>query len=523
MVGDLAGAVDDILDVDARAFQARVEDDVDVIVEELRDGTFDNPQAILGLEYEFYAVSEPRPDARRTNPETEPVDTCSLMRVPRRMLELIGFEKELGLHNAEMTVSPQPMNSHGIAAQESEVKARLSTALSTTRAEGMRLISDGLWTIPPEGETARSYLTDSVEDRGIRIASNMSDSVRYHAMANTDRADAAGMRHDAPHVTLDADTVMPESLITSIQPHYQVPQAVDLPEYFRYALRIAGPVLALGVNSPFFPPDLYDEDADPESILADAWMEHRINAFETVLNAEHDTAGKVRFPHDIDSVEGAVRRVAEDDTFVPMPVAEGDRFDDKFAHFRLKHGTFWRWVRPVFGGPDRSSANARIEFRPVPAQPTVRDSISVLAMFAGLMESLPRLEHPVSDQDWAIARDNFYAAMRDGLDADLRWITNDGHETQAYDDIYADLFDHAEAGLQSRGLSDEEVAKYLWPLRQRARHRLTPAGWKHEQVRERLSDGSTFEEAVYGMQRRYIDRQRDTLIDGSFADWVDDR
>ncbi|NHN48566.1 hypothetical protein G9464_13320 [Halostella sp. JP-L12] len=520
---DLAAAVDDVLATDAERFQERVDEEVEVIVEELRDGTFDNPQAILGLEYEFYAVADPRPESRQTRSEQDAGDTCALMRVPRRLLELIGFEKELGLHNAEMTVSPQPMNSHGIAAQEEEVKARLSTALETAGAEGMRLVSDGMWTIPPAGETAASYLTDSVEDRGVRIASNMSDSVRYHAMANTDRADVAGMRLDAPHVTLDASTVMPESLITSIQPHYQVPQAVDLPGYFRYALRVAGPILALCVNSPFFPPDLYDEDADPEAILSDAWMEHRISVFETVLNAEHDTAGKVRFPRDISTVEEAVQRIAEDDTFVPMPVEKGDRFDDKFAHFRLKHGTFWRWVRPVFGGPDRSSANARIEFRPVAAQPTVRDSVAVLATFAGLMESLPRLEHPVSDMDWDVARDNFYAAMRDGLDADLRWITNDGEPTTEFDAMYADLFDHAEAGLQARGLSDEEAAKYLWPLRQRARHRLTPADWKHEQVRKRLYNGDTFEAAVYGMQREYVDRQRDSLIDGSFADWVDDR
>ncbi|WP_135822730.1 hypothetical protein [Halostella litorea] len=522
MTDDLAGAVDDVLDIDAAEFQDRVESEAEVIVDELRAGTFDNPQAILGLEYEFYAVAEPRPEARKSGDDKGGGDVPTLKRVPRRLLELIGFEKELGLHNAEMTVSPQPMNAHGLAAQEAEVKARLATALDTTSAEGMRLVSDGMWTIPPEGETASSYLTDSVEDRGVRVASNMSDSVRYHAMANTERATAAGMHVDAPHVTLDADTVMPESLITSIQPHYQVPQAVDLPEYFRYALRIAGPVLALCVNSPFFPPDLYDDDADPEAILSDAWMEHRISVFETVLNAEHDTAGKVRFPRDVESVEDAVYRIAEDDTLVPMPVEEGDRFDDKFAHFRLKHGTFWRWVRPVFGGPDRSSANARIEFRPVPAQPTVRDSVAVLAMFAGLMESLPRLEHPVTELDWETARDNFYAAMRDGINADVRWIPNDGRETSDFEAVYADLFDHAEAGLQARGLSDEEAAKYLWPLRQRARHRLTPAAWKHEQVRSRLYDGETFEAAVHGMQREYVDRQRGTLIEGSFADWVDD-
>ncbi|MHC3439503.1 hypothetical protein ACYJ1Y_15785 [Natrialbaceae archaeon A-gly3] len=512
---ELTARLEDVLAVDADAFQGRVEEEIDVIIEELEAGTFDNPQAIVGLEYEFYAVQD---------------DGTSLRRVPRRLLELIGFEKELGLHNAEMTTSPQPLNAHGLRAQESEVKSRLRTALEVTSAERMRLVSDGLWTIPPEGERARDYLTDSVErkislngeERDVRVATNMSAAARYHAMANTDRADQAGMRIEAPNVTLPADTVMPESLITSIQPHYQVPHAEDLPTYFNYAVRIAGPLLALGVNSPFFPPDCYDEDATADDVLSDAWMEHRISVFETVLNDPTADVGKVRFPRDLSTVEDAIVRIATDDTLVPMPVSNGDRFDDRFAHFRRKHGTYWRWVRPVFGGATRSSANARIEFRPLPAQPTVRDSIAFQAVFAGLLESLTRLEHPVVELEWSRARENFYAAMRDGLSADLTWITNDGQETRDTERIYEDLLAHAEAGLTGRGLTEEEAATYLYPLRRRVRQGITPAGWKHHAVSDALEDGADLEAAITEMQRRYVDRQRETILEGSFADWIGD-
>ncbi|ODR81358.1 hypothetical protein BG842_14565 [Haladaptatus sp. W1] len=499
MTSDLASQVKDVATVDREEFQARVEEDAEVIKRELEDGTFDNPQSIVGFEYEFYAVD---------------AETKALSRVPRRLLSLIGFEKELGLHNAEMSTSPQPLNEHGLAAQEAEVKARLSAAEARTGAEGMRLVSDGLWTIPPTGETATRYLTDGVDDNGVQIASNMSNSVRYHAMANTE--EAVGMELDAPHVSLSAKTVMPESLITSIQPHYQVPHARDLPTYFQYAVRIAAPLLALGVNSPFFPPDLYD-DVPPEEIVDEAWMENRIHVFESVLNAFDP--GKVRFPEDIDSAADAIDNIAADRTIVPMPVSRSNRFDDEFAHFRLKHGTYWRWVRPVFGGSTRADANARIEFRPIAAQPTVRDSIAFQAAFAGLLESTFRREHPVHHLDWVVARDNFYAAMRDGLGADLYWITNDGKETTETDDLFADLFAHAKDGLQARGLSDEQAAKYLYPLRQRARHGVTPAGWKKREVRERLDDGETLADAITGMQCAYIDQQKETLLDGSFTDW----
>ncbi len=496
---ELAAQVAEALAVDRSEFASRVEAELEVLRGEIADGTFDNPQAIVGLEYEFYAVD---------------VETDALMRVPRRLLEYIGFEKELGLHNAELSTTPQPLSRYGLRAQEAEVQAKLDAAQREVAREGMTLVSDGLWTVPPVGETASEYLTDSVEADGIRLATNMTNAVRYHAMANTDYAPE--LQLEAPHVSLDADTVMPESLITSIQPHYQVAHAHDLPEHFRYALRVAGPLLAVSVNSPFFPPDLYDADA--ETVLEDGHMENRIPVFESVLNPA-DSA-KVAFPEDLEGVEDATRRIADDQTVVPMLLEAQGRFDDRFAHFRHKHGSFWRWVRPVFDGATRESANARIEFRPLPGQPTVRDTIALLAVFAGLLESLPRREHPIYDLPWRDARANFYAAMRDGLDADLRWVTADGIETTDTEELYAELFELARDGLELRGLDAEAANRYIQPLRERVDRRVTPARWKHDLVSEGVDRGEPLGEAIWGMQTEYIDNQDGTLVDGTFLDWL---
>ena len=498
---DLAESVHEALSVDAETFRERVWEDVATIEEAVENGTFDNPQAITGLEYEFYAVA----------------DDGNLARIPRRLLSYIGFEKELGLHNAEMQTFPDPLNEAGLQAQESSVKSRIDAVARPLDAEGLHLVSDALWTIPPAGETTAEYLTDSIEKGGYVLATNMSDTARYHAMANTQVP--SGMKLEAPHVSLQADTVMPESLITSIQPHYQVPQATELPVYFRYAIRIAGLLLALGVNSPFFPPDLYD-DVDPYTILADGWMEHRIPVFETVLNVP-GREGKVRFPEDMDTVADAIRAVAEDDVLVPMEPTETGRFDDEFAHFRLKHGTFWRWVRPVFDGQSRTNANARIEFRPIPAQPTVRDSMAFQAAFAGLLEQMRQYEHPLYHLPWDRAKENFYSAVKRGMDADLSYITADGEETSDASQIYPDLFEQAQAGLRRRGLSGETAARYLWPLRRRARNGVTPAAWKRNRVRAYLDDGEDLTAAVHEMQRSYFEKQRETLLEGTFTDWYE--
>jgi hypothetical protein len=505
---ELATSVRDVLAVDTEAYNTEAAADADFVLSELDSGTFDNHQSILGLEYEFYAVSE---DRWHTAKENE----FALARVPRRLLELIGFEKELGLHNAEMTASPQPFNSYGLEAIEAEVRGRLEAALDCSRAEGLRLVSDAMWTIPPTGETARGYLTDSIEDGGVRIATNMSDAVRYHAMANSG---SGAFRVDAPGVDLEAETVMPESLITSIQPHYQVQQAMDLPRYFNYAVRLAGPLLALGVNAPFFPPDCYEEDLDPEWLLENGWQENRIAVFESVLNSVTET-DKVRFPNDLDSIQEAVDRVVNDETMIPMPVDGDGEFHDNFATLRRKHGTYWRWVRPVFDGPTRSQANARIEFRPLPAQPTVRDSMALTVAFAGAMEGLTRTEHPVVDLPWETARDNFYAAMRDGLAADITWLTGDGSETMDLELALTDLLEHAAEGLRAVGLDREAVDRYLQPLQWRIETGVTPAGWKREQVRQRLDSGDSLAEAIQSTQRLYIENQAATLVDGEFSDW----
>ena len=501
----LVDEIRDTIATDPARFGERVDAEAQRLKEDIRDGVFDNPQAIVGLEYEFYGVDR---------------DSATLSRVPRWLLRFVGFGTEMGLHNAEMNTSPQPLNSYGLGAQHREVQSRLAAARDRVRSEGIDLVSDGLWTVAPTGESARDYLTETVERDEVTVSVNMSDGARYQSMANTTTY-PAGMRLEAPHVDVSADTVMLESLITSIQPHYQVPHAPDLPTHFRYALRIAGPLLALGVNSPFFPPELYD-DADPAAILDDGWMEHRIPVFASVMNPadDADAPPKVRFPRDVETVEAAVDRIAEDPPMVPQLLEDRGRFDDRYRHLQYKHGSYWRWVRPVFDAPSRAEANARIEFRPLPAQPTVRDSIAFLAAFAGLMESLPRREHPIGRLEWERARENFEAAVRDGLEAEMTWIDADGDRTTDRERIYDELFSAARDGLATRGLDPSTIDRYLEPLVARRERGVTPAAWKRRRVEAHLETGTSLETAITEMQRTYVDRQRETLLEGTFVDWL---
>jgi hypothetical protein len=490
-------------EIDVSAFQATVREEAAVLAEHVADGTFDNPGVTIGLEHEFYAVDEA---------------TGALRRVPRDLLACLGFERELGLHNAELGTGVLPLNPAGVRAMHREAESKARALQRQAESEGIRLVADGMWTIGPEQNSPEGYLTESTRADGLTLGVNVTNDVRYHGFGGETGRRIRG-RIDLPGASLATDCAAAGSLTSSIQPHYQCREAADVPAFHGIALRLAGPLLALAANSPFLPPALYD-DPDPsrEVLLEAGHAESRVPVYEQMMNPE-DAPPKVRFPADVDTVREFLDRVVEDTVLVPADVDPGHRFDDEFAHFRHKHGSYWRWVRPVFGGASADAANARIEFRPLPAQPTIPDTVAFVAAFAGLMTAVHRDDHPVAGLEWQAARDNFYAAASDGLAADLAWITADGERTRDTQQLYADLFDTAASGLRRHGFDADAVERWLDPLRERVERGHSPAGWKRRHVADSLDDGVEARTAIAAMQRAYIDHQRETMADGSFADW----
>jgi gamma-glutamyl:cysteine ligase YbdK (ATP-grasp superfamily) len=493
-----------VADIDVEAFDARVRDEADAVLDHAEAGTFDNEQVTTGLEYEFYAVDR---------------ETGHLRRIPRSLLGCVGFDRELGLHNAELNSAVHPFTGRGIDAVRAEVTGKVEALQRRAAEDGIRVVSDGMWTIGPAESETDDYLTEATHEEGLTLGINVSNGVRYHGFASVGDDRMIGSEIDVPGARIDADSAGPVSLTTSIQPHYQPRRAADLPRYHRIATRLAGPLLALAVNSPFLPPELYDAPGpDRDLLVADGYAEHRVPVYEQMMNPSGRDR-KVKFPRDFDSLEAAVDRIASDPTLVPAEIESEGRFDGEFVHFRHKHGSYWRWVRPVFDGATEASASARIEFRPIPGQPTIPDAVAILAAFGGAMRGVAERDHPVLDLPWERAEENFYAAARDGLDADMTWITADGTETTRTADLYGDLFAAATDGLESHGCTRDRIAAALYPLRSRVETGRTPASWKRSAVDVALDGGATPAEAIRTAQRTYIDLQRQTLYDESLADW----
>ena len=492
--------------IDIESFDRRVREEGERLKDHLASGTFDNDQATIGLEYEFYAAD---------------ADTGRLRRVPHRLSQCLGFERELGLHNVELTSDVQPCDGPGLSALEHSTVAKLRSAQALAAEEGIRFVSDGMWTVGPANNTTEGYLTEATHDEGLSLAINVSNAVRYHGFGSVDEHTPMAAAVDLPGATIEADTAGPVSLTTSIQPHVQPRRSADLPAYHNAALRVAGPVLALAANSPFLPPSLYDGDGPTRQLLMDeTHAETRVPVYEGLMNPA-DSDPKVRFPADLESLEAAVDRVVDDAVIVPALIEGGERFDDQFVHFRHKHGSFWRWVRPVFDGATPDAASARIEFRPLPGQPTVPDTVALVALVVGLVTELVESDRPAADLPWETARTNFYRAARDGLEADVTWVTSAGDQTTSIDRTYDDLFSLATAGLGRRGIDSADADAWIAPLRERVSAQTTPERWRRQLVKQHLDAGTSPAEAIERSQRTYLQHQTDSLYDGSFADWLD--
>jgi hypothetical protein len=432
--------------------------------------------------------------------------------------------KELGLHNAEVNTEPNSFDQTGMEVQTTAVEMQTKQARQQASDHNCELILDAMWTIPPE-EGGEAYLSAHEKREGVVLADNMRQAPRYVALDNEALAHAGGeIDFSVPGYEGAFPTILFESLATSIQPHLQIPDTDAFPEHYNAAIRTLGPLLALSTNSPFLPADFYPEDTDGAWLCANTDHELRIAAFEQSVNTSANP--KVRVPRDLDTVSDVVDRVVDDDLFGPflrewLDDGERETFEDRFWEFDHKRGTYWRWLRCVIGGTPVEGASdeesLRIEYRPLPTQPHVKDMIGLQALTVGLIRGLVAADHPLTELPWQEARDSFYNAASDGLDADLSWVTVHGERTTDHEVIFDEVFRYARQGLAEQEVSDSQIEEYLGPIERRFEAGETPSSWKVGRVESYLDDGLALHGAIAEMQRDYFESSREHH---EFAEWL---
>lgn len=264
--------------------------------------------------------------------------------------------------------------------------------------------------------------------------------------------------------------VMLEAATTSFQTHLQVTPD-NATALFNAALVASAPVVAITANSPL----LFGK------VL---WQETRIPLFEqgvALLGGEQsDDASHRRVSFGGGYLKHSLLELFNENLshYPPLlPVDLSQENIGQLPHLRLHNGTIWRWNRPLLGFEPDGTPHLRIEHRAMPAGPSILDTIANAAFYYGLIHGLARLQPAIDAAlDFGQCRANFYAAARDGLQAEVVWINGQRLPLQRL--MQKQLLPLAQQGLLSLHIDPADIDDYLAIIAARVATGHTGAHWQ---------------------------------------------
>jgi gamma-glutamyl:cysteine ligase YbdK (ATP-grasp superfamily) len=455
---------------DRTQHREKVRQCLDVFALLLRQAQFDSTDPMTGLEIEFNLVDE---DGQ---PALKNAEALAAIANPL-------FQTELGQFNLEINVSPRRLAGDGLASFESEIRASLNDAESRSAEVGAHLVMIGILPTLKAGHLSPSTISPNPRYQ------LLSDQI-LHARGE----DIAISINGVEKLAARADSIMPEAACTSTQLHIQV-SPDDFPAYWNASQAIAGIQLALAANSPYL-------------LGSDLWAETRIPLFEQATDTrseelkEQGVRPRVWFGERwitsiFDLFEENVRYfpallpITEDED--PLAVLEAGGIP-MLHELRLHNGTVYRWNRPIYDVVD-GRPHLRVENRVLAAGPTVVDTMANAAFYFGLVRALADDERPLwSQMSFSAAEENFHAAARDGIDAQVYWPGVG--QVAATELTVRRLLPLARTGLIGWGVAEAEIDRLLGIIEARCLSGRNGASWFREQVRARQDDGNDRSEAL---------------------------
>lgn len=480
-------------ETDHAAFAARLEENLEALLELLADPGFGEGPASLGSELEMYVVDG------AGNPLHANEEILAQANDPHLTLELNRY-------NLEFNLSPYDLSASAFAATEGEILTRLAQLRAVAARRGGRIVPIGI--LPTLRQT----------DFGAQCITRRK---RYHALVNQliqRRGDRFRIDIDgADPLRLELADITLEGANTSFQVHYRV-RPRHYADTFNAVQMITPLALALGANSP----TLFGHRL---------WHETRIPLFKQSIDTRHADRYRPREPARVNFGQGWARRGAAElfrevariyPPLLPVCSAVSPREElaggvtPSLAELRLHQGTVWLWNRPIFDNLD--GGHLRIEMRALPAGPTAVDMVANAAFLVGLAEGLrPRVNDLLPGLPFAWAEYNFYRAAQHGLDARLLWPApgRSEHREQCVTQIIGALLPLARAGLETLGVAAAESARYLDIIEQRLQRRQTGATWQLGKL-ARLRAKMPLPDALHELLETYMEH---SMANQPVAEW----
>ncbi|MEM0912483.1 MAG: CBS domain-containing protein, partial [Pseudomonadota bacterium] len=302
------------------------------------------------------------------------------------------------------------------------------------------------------------------------------------------------------------DNVLIEACNTSFQLHFQV-SPDEFAKYYNIAQAISGPLLGLAANSPIL-------------MGKRLWHESRIALFQQAIDtrsaskANREQEPRVWFGNSWVN-ESVLELYQEDITRFRVLFAQDidcDPFDaldsgnvPKLQALCLHNGTVYRWNRPCYGISD-GKPHLRIENRILPAGPTALDTMANSALYLGLLCGYGKNEVDMSKQmDFSDAKLNFNNAAMISMNSDMHWCNG---KKYGFDDlVLQELLPVAREGLNSRGVDNDDIDKYLGVIEERAKTKINGAIWMLRNYNFMLDSGVKKETATQVLTSSLLNRQ----------------
>jgi gamma-glutamyl:cysteine ligase YbdK (ATP-grasp superfamily) len=457
---------DEFSPAEFREFGIRLEHQLEVLREVIQQDAFNRWQPTIGAELEVYLT-----DARFM---PAPVNEQLL-----KLAEHPQLTEELNQYNLEFNLNPVAARNSPFRQLEGEIRGLLDGLQEHARSIDAQVIPIGILPTLRDEHLSLDYMTDRA---------------RYHALnKGLMRVRKGGFHIDITgedHLSLHGQGVTVEGANTSFQVHLQIP-ANRFAMQFNAAQLTAPLVLALAANSP---------------LIAGCrlWQESRIALFKQSIDLRERNAADWRQPSRVSFGQGWVRssawelftsNVALYEPLIPLLSQQEEGIGPpRLPELCLHHGTIWPWNRPVYS--HLGGGHLRIEFRFLPAGPTVLDMLANAALCIGWTLGVGESsDQYVARLPFKFAEYNFYRAAQSGMDASLIWPRKHkgGLEERPIRSLIEEFLPRAREGLDLLELDKADVDR-LWDIiEERFETGQTGAQWQLKTFEKYRREADTME------------------------------
>ncbi|MGQ8363970.1 glutamate-cysteine ligase family protein [Glaciecola sp. 1036] len=452
-------------------FSQRLHKQIYQLRDKIETKGFSSGPASFGAELELYLLDE------EFNPK------CTNQNILKTANNPLLTE-ELNQYNLEINLSPVESAPDALSQMQTQLLQELDKLENHAQEHQTQFMPIGILPTLEERHLHINHMTDLPRYRALTHQLSTGKSEPFHVDINGFES----LRMSCAEVTL-------EGANTSFQVHYKVP-ADDFPNLFNAAQLVTPLVLAIGANSPLF-------------MGKKLWQETRIALFKQSIDNRTKELTEWRQPARVSFGQGWIRHsawelFAENVALYPPVLPVIDKQNSPFKELLMHHGTVWSWNRAVYD--DHGDGHLRIEFRALPAGPTVVDMIANAALMIGLTKALANnINDYLVKLPFQHAEYNFYRAAKHGLDAKILWPSLKQSQLKDFTvgEILMHLLPHAVEGLISLGISPSDANYYIDIIEQRLAKRQTGASWQLAQL-EKLEQKYDRKAAIQQMLSRYL-------------------